>query len=477
MIIPHDRIVLGQLAKTREPIEGSREELSQTHISVIGQTGSGKTDLLASLIKQLNSDYVEDGVVKRDVVGILDLEGSQPLFWTHQAATAHRENVNLFLDPALDGVTFNPLQLPEHEDDHLLVDVLMLATHLTEALGIASTLDYGVFYYYMVALISVVRAIESAEKTGRPLTWETLLTALENQGHDLADGRLVKHCIKMLRLFPQLCDTTAPAEKTLNMARVLKRLQSFFAFIPAVGGNSAARQIAALICGCLLMEMMSRKIVKRGPKVRVWLVIDGAGLAINTYAATFLTTARKFGISCILAAQHSTQYTTRDKDVLPLVRGNCRVQIFSTATEEEREYISGESLTRRVRYRGGVEDPLSLAPTQSWREMVEPSFGENLVKRISGTRQHAVLLWHQGGVFHNPRHIFIPFTCKTKEEYDSLDARPLPRRPAPPAAPKPTPGPGGWQAPVLDPARQARLAAFEAAHDALVARHLPAKKP
>jgi hypothetical protein len=163
--------------------------------------------------------------------------------------------------------------------------------------------------------------------------------------------------------------------------------------------------------------------------------------------------------------------------MLALIRKCCRLQLYFDATYEEAEYISQRSLDQLVKIPGGADDPRALTPVENWRAALLPSFSMNRIRRISGAQNHAILLWNFNKRFSNPSHVAVPYVSNTKEEYERIESRPLPRRPvpAPQTAPvRQSPKPVS-QAPTYP--QQTRSDALEAAYKALVAVHLAAKQP
>jgi hypothetical protein len=449
--------IWGYDAKSGEPFTNSDSERMQTHCIITGGSGSGKTVQLEWLVSQWNKNTDAALVV-------FDLGLSSPLYGVWDQTSRHRKAMRFFSKRELDGAHMDPLALPEGT-----TDPLTFASHLCENSNITSDLDYGVFFFYMAAFSATLAADLDRQKRGLPRNMNTLLDAFERQGREFRDAELIRYVVAMLAQYGQLSTAGVPEENVLDWSRVLEERQSVYIGAPVMGGGSAARQIASLALGCLLMEAMAR-CVARKPIVPVTVVIDEAHFIVSAATDTFLNTARKFGISCVLTAQHSGQFVSGNRDVLTTLRMSCGMKIFFTASPEEREYISGESLDRLVRYRRGQDENLGVLAKHSWAETREPSFSENRVRIISGTKRHAVLMWDTDGKFSNPHHIIVPYFSKTLAEHQALEAYPFPIRPVPLPVPVLESSGGPHLAPLSHPDALVRQKGLEALQQTLLAR-------
>ena len=112
-------------------------------------------------------------------------------------------------------------------------------------------------------------------------------------------------------------------------------------------------------------------------------------------------------------------------DVSKGVQDNCGIKIYFSCTENE-DVKFLQSLSKDTVMTLGGMSIKGLGATTSIREVIVPALQRNEILETTFTRFHAFFIRDDGSGYHAPTRIVIqPPT--TKEEYDRLNATPLPK--------------------------------------------------
>ena len=112
-------------------------------------------------------------------------------------------------------------------------------------------------------------------------------------------------------------------------------------------------------------------------------------------------------------------------DVSKGVQDNCGIKIYFSCTEHEDVKFLQSLSKDKPEFLGGMSIK-GLGATTSIREVIVPALQRNEILETTFTRFHAFFIRDDGSGYHAPTRIVIrPPT--TKEEYDRLNATPLPK--------------------------------------------------
>jgi DNA helicase HerA-like ATPase len=418
-------IKLGVTVPGNRPVELPLSILER-HCWIQALSGAGKSLLASSLLVQLLSLASSACVVVADFGG--DLYVFNRLSAACQLSSPQR--VLRFLSTAADDDwhSFEPLQsvVPLTR-----AGIPRAASYCVSSMSLDHAEGFGKAYYSKQNYAVFLRGFgEFVDEGVLYPTFSELCERIRGQAQrtrlsDIAEAHL---SAEQLLGYPMLADDPAP-NRRIDVARALEDAEVLYGFFPVLH-EPPVRSLGAMLVWSLVFEAMRRTYAGLPPR-RIYLVIDEFAAVSSAKAfADLLTLARKYGISLILISQSSSQLSSRDRELFPVIADNTAVKIWMTPTSpDDIEFL--QSLSPDVLKEVGKSTSASnFTPSASVQKRWEPELSKNDSLATAFTGQEFFLIYNDWKGHHPPiRCRFIPEV--TREEHARLSNTPLPKRPQP----------------------------------------------